>query len=346
MGFPLAITATGMVTGVGLSAPATCAAIRCALDNIQETHFRDSTGEWIMGCEVPLEQPWRGSAKLIKMAAAAIREVMQANPDIVPAETPLILCLAEHNRVGRIIEDDARLFLDLQRELGVEFSNQSLVVSAGHVSAAIAFKHASEMLDLPSNRRVLIAASDTMLAARTLAYYEGKERLLTANNTNGFIPGEAGAALLVESYGEKSGGVLCCEGLGLAIEVAHIDSEEPLRAEGLTSAIKNSLEQAQIAESTLDFKITDIAGDQYSFKESSLAFSRIDRTHRNEFDIWHPADCIGEVGAPIGLIMCSVVKAACEKGYSKGPAVLAHQGNDDGKRSAMIFLWHPETTNG
>ena len=70
-----------------------------------------------------------------------------------------------------------------------------------------------------------------------------------------------------------------------------------------------------------------------------MAFSRIDRTKRTEFDIWHPADCVGEVGAVLGVVMVAVLKSACEKTYSKGNHILAHLGNDDGKRSSMIFFW-------
>ncbi|MBF3328403.1 hypothetical protein HKW68_37030, partial [Pseudomonas aeruginosa] len=70
----LSIVASGMVSAVGLSAPASCAAIRCALDNFQETRFIDQGGEWLLAASVPLEQPWRGRAKLLKMAARAIDE--------------------------------------------------------------------------------------------------------------------------------------------------------------------------------------------------------------------------------------------------------------------------------
>src|SRR5450631_1881100 len=122
---PLAITGVGMVTGVGLNAPASCAAIRCAIDNFQETRFMDNGGEWIKGCEVPLEQPWRGKTKLIKMAAAAINECLANNKQIVPNATPLLLCLSEHERKGRVIDDDNQFFLDLQTELGVEFHEKS-----------------------------------------------------------------------------------------------------------------------------------------------------------------------------------------------------------------------------
>jgi len=107
----------------------------------------------------------------------------------------------------------------------------------------------------------------------------------------------------------------------------------------LTAAIRESLADAGHGESLLEFKIADIAGEQYHFKEASLAFGRLDRTKRQEFDIWHPADCIGEVGAVIGVVMIAVLKAACEKAYTKGHHILAHVGNDEGKRSAIIFAW-------
>lgn len=338
-GFPLAITGTGLVTGVGLDAPASCAAIRCAIDNFQETRFMDQGGEWIIGCEVPLEQPWRGKAKLIKMAAAAIRECLAGNLLIDPAETPLLLCLSERDRKGRVIDDDNQFFHDLLEELQLEFHEKSLVIAGGHVGVVLALRHARLLIQELKLKHVLIAATDSLLVAQSLAHYEEHERLLTSQNSNGFIPGEAGAALVVEPVYANQEPQLIFAGLGFGVEKAHIYSEEPLRADGLTDAIKESLSDAGCNESILDFKITDISGEHYYFKEASLAFSRIDRTKREEFDIWHPADCVGEVGAALGIVMLAVLKAACEKGYSKGHHVLAHLGNGDGKRSSMIFFW-------
>lgn len=298
----------------------------------------DNGGEWLMGCEVPLEQPWRGRTKLIKMAAAAINECL-ANNLIDPKATPLLLCLSEHERKGRVIDDDNQFFLDLQAELGMEFHEKSRVIARGHVAVAVALKHARQLLQELSFKHVLIAATDSLLVAQTLAHYEEHERLLTSQNSNGFIPGEAGAALVVEAVHAKREHQLICHGLGFGVEKAHVDSEEPLRADGLTAAIKESLGDAGCEMGDLDFRITDISGDQYYFKEASLALLRLLRKRKEEFDIWHPADCIGEVGVVMGPIMIAVLKAACEKDYSKGNHIVAHLGNDDGKRSSMIFMW-------
>ena len=86
----------------------------------------------------------------------------------------------------------------------------------------------------------------------------------------------------------------------------------------------------------MDFRITDISGEQYGFKEASLALSRLLRVRKEEFDIWHPADCIGEVGAAALPCMLGVALFAARKGYAPGPAILCHLGNDDGKRAALV----------
>ena len=337
-GFPLAITGAGMVTGVGLNAPASCAAIRCAIDNFQETRFMDEGGEWIMGSSVPLEEPWRGKKKLIKMAAIAANECLVNDPQIKSEATPLLLCLSEPVRKGRVIDDDNQFFLDLEKELEMQFHRSSRVISSGHVSVAVAIRHARKLIYEQHVEQVLIVATDSLLVGATLAHYEEHERLLTSNNANGFIAGEAGAAIMVERF--KTGkSQLVCVGLGFGMEKAHVYSEKPLRGDGLTCAIKESLSDAGQGESVLDFKITDISGEQYYFKEASLAFSRIDRTKRTEFDFWHPADCVGDVGSVLGVVMIAVLKFSNEKAYSKGNHILAHIGNDDGKRSSMIFFW-------
>ncbi|MDV7214162.1 hypothetical protein R4769_23905, partial [Azotobacter beijerinckii] len=74
----LCILGAGLVSAVGLDAPSSCAAIRCALDNFQETRFIDRGGEWLIAASVPLEQPWRGRDKLVRMAARAIGEALRS----------------------------------------------------------------------------------------------------------------------------------------------------------------------------------------------------------------------------------------------------------------------------
>jgi 3-oxoacyl-[acyl-carrier-protein] synthase-1 len=183
---------------------------------------------------------------------------------------------------------------------------------------------------------VLVAATDSLLSWPTLSHYEQQDRLLTARNSNGFMPGEAAGALLL---GQPSGqaGELLCTGIGFALESAHIDSEEPLRADGLSQAIKAALTDAGQPMHEMDFRITDNSGEHYYFKEAALALQRTLRTRKEEFDIWHPAECTGEIGAAAGATVIAAAHAACVRRYAKGPNLLLHWGTDSGRRAALCL---------
>jgi 3-oxoacyl-[acyl-carrier-protein] synthase I len=333
---PMAILKTGLVTSVGLSAPATCAALRAKLSNPSETRFIDSGGEWIMAHQVTLDQPWRGLSKLAKMAALAIEEALEGVAKSEWDRIPLLLCVAEADRPGRLGGLDDQLFENIRAELGVQFAPQSAIVAHGRVGVAVALAQARALLGKGPSERVLIAATDSFVSWPTLSHYEREGRLLTARNSNGFMPGEGAGALLV-GKSDGSASELLCSGIGFAREAAPLDSGEPLRAEGLSQAIKAALADAGCEMHHMDFRITDLSGEQYYFKEAALALSRTLRQRKEEFDIWHPAESTGEQGAVAGAAVIALADAACRKAYSKGPNILAHMANDSGQRAALAL---------
>lgn len=335
---PIAVLRTGLVTSVGLDAAASCAAFRAKLTNPTETRFIDSGGEWIMAHQVPLVQPWRGITKLAKMAAMAIDEALEGVPRNEWGRLPLILCVAETERPGRVAGLDNELFLRIQEELGIAFSSGSVILAQGRVGVAVAFAQARALMGSANVPRVLVAAADSLLPWPTLGHYDRQDRLLTGNNSNGFMPGEAAGALLV-GKSEGRAGELLCTGIGLSRETASIDSGEPLRAEGLMQAIKAALADAGCEMHHMDFRITDNAGEQYYFKEAALAYSRTQRVRKDEFDIWHPAECTGEIGAASGATIVATAKAACDKQYACGPNILVHLANDGGQRAALCLQY-------
>jgi len=90
----------------------------------------------------------------------------------------------------------------------------------------------------------------------------------------------------------------------------------------------------------LDYRMTDANGEQYGFKEAALAITRTLRKRKEEFDIRHPADCVGEVGAAIVPIALGVANTAAKKGYALGKSVLCHFGNDDEQRAVMFLRFY------
>jgi 3-oxoacyl-[acyl-carrier-protein] synthase-1 len=332
----VSIRRTGLVTSVGLTAPASCAAIRAKLTNPSETRFIDSNGKWITAHQVPLEAPLRGLRRLAQMAAMAIEEALQDVPMSEWNGLPLLLCVAEPERPGRADRLDDQLYQMIQAELGASFANGSGTFAQGHVGVAIALVQARSMLAAGKARQVVIAAVDSLLSWPTLNHYEQRDRLLTEKNSNGFMPGEAAGAVLVTPLSGESGELLCT-GIGFGHEAAHIDSEQPLRADGLSQAISAALADAGSKMHDMNVRITDISGEQYYFKEASLALSRTMRVTKKCFDLWHPAECTGDVGAASGITILAAAKAACDKRYIPGRNILVHMANDAGQRAAMTL---------
>ncbi len=122
----------------------------------------------------------------------------------------------------------------------------------------------------------------------------------------------------------------------MASESAHIDSEDPLRGDGLATAIRTALRDAGCEMSEMDFRIADLSGESYYFKEAALALARLLRSRKKEFDLWHPAECIGETGAVAGAAVLCVAHAAARKRYAAGPNMLVHLANDAGQRAGIV----------
>ena len=334
---PITLLAAGMVTGVGLNAPASCAAIRCGLTNFVETRFMDSAGEWVVGSYVPLEQPWRGKIRLLHMVVPAIRDCLYQIRETPIEKVPLFLCLAEKHRPGRLDGLADLLIERIQVALGVCFHESSTVIENGRVAGTQAIQEAWAAIYRLNLPFCIIAGVDSYLVAATLAEFEKQNRLLTANNSNGFIPGEAGAAILLGPDSSKTNRDLLISGLGFGEEKATIDSEEPLRADGLVQTVKEALSRANLNLADLDYRITSLNGEQYWFKEAALTETRILRQHKEEFDIWHAADCIGEVGAAVVPCSLAIALDAARKHYAPGKRVLCHFSNDDSARAALVL---------
>jgi 3-oxoacyl-[acyl-carrier-protein] synthase-1 len=333
---PLAILGAGLVSGVGLTAEESCAAIRCGINKFDETRFIGSDGNWLVGSEVELEEPWRGITKLAKMAARAIGECLATAAEQRADAIPVLVCVAEPERAGRFETLPRVLLGGIEEDLGSRLHPHSRVIEQGRVGGAVALLQARRMLAQGRYPRVIVAGVDSFLVGPTLEAYSQDDRLLNRMNSNGFIPGEAAGAVLLAVHQKDLPAHLLCRGLGFAREPAPLGTGQALRAEGLVQAIRAALDEAGLRLEDCDHRIADVSGEQYRFKEAALAITRLLREPKVFFSLWHPADCIGEVGAAVLPAMLAVLHAAARKNYLPGPIFVGHLGNDDDKRAAFV----------
>jgi 3-oxoacyl-[acyl-carrier-protein] synthase-1 len=319
-----------------MSAQSACAAIRARVSNPIETRFIDSNGSWITAHQTPMREALTGRSRLVEMAVLAIQNCLETLDQFDWRTCPVLLCLSESDRPGREVELDKELFKHLQLVLGVRFAQSSMVIARGRVGVLIAIDLASQLLQKGCSA-VLVVATDSLLTARTLSTYIAQQRLLTEDNSNGFIPGEGAGALLL---GKDSEVAVACIGLGFSQEDATILSENPLKGVGLATAIKIALKSAGLALHEMDFRSTDIAGEQYYFKEAAIALSRLLRGRKEKFDLWHHAECVGEIGAASAIVAIVSAAFGMIKGYAPGLRCLIHISDDSGARAAAVITGH------
>jgi 3-oxoacyl-[acyl-carrier-protein] synthase-1 len=335
----LAITASGMVTAVGFNAPASLAALRAGIRNVNETNLWDpESGTYLPAGKVPLPHWWVGVGKLAELAAPAIHECLTAAQPVRPSQIPVLLGVAPPDRPCRLPNLDAQILGELADRLSFQLHPASRVIPRDHVSIAVALREAGELIAGKQAPCVVIAAVDSLVQQDLKNYYLSRRRLLTPAHSNGFSLGEAGGAVLVSPVGAGPGTTLQVLGIGLAREDATIESDRPLRAVGLTMAIREALAQAGLTIQEVQYRITDMNGEHYKFKEMTLSMMRFERKPKPKlFDLWHPIEYLGDVGAAIGPIVLGVALHAGQKGYGIGPTTICTFGNDDGERAAIIL---------
>jgi 3-oxoacyl-[acyl-carrier-protein] synthase-1 len=289
-----------------------------------------------MGHQVQFDDMPRGLEKLARMAALSIKDALRDVPTPHWGRRPMLLCVAELERVGRSAELERTLFSLIQREVGVNFDEHSMVIAHGKVGVAVGLARARDLLQQGQCRDVLIVAADSLLSWPALRTYVAADRLLCEHQSDGLIPGEGAGALWVSAE-PGSMGAAVLEGVGFAMESPMGATDRPLRADGLTHAIKSALTDAGREMHDVDFRISDLSGEQYFFKEASLALSRTLRQLKQEFDLWHPAESMGDAGAALGVAVIALAMEAWRKGYAKGPVVMAQFGIESGQRAAVLL---------
>jgi 3-oxoacyl-[acyl-carrier-protein] synthase-1 len=332
-----------MVTAVGFNAPATCAALRARIRNVREANVWDpENGVYLAAGKVELPQWWVGVGKLADLVAPAILECLTAAQPVHPSEIPLLVGLSAADRPFRLDGVDARILGEIERRLGFRIHPASRIVPRDHVSVVVSLREAGEIIAHGQAPCVVVAAVDSLLQHDLKTYYLSRRRLLTPSNSNGFSLGEAGSALLVSAVGTHPAGELRVSGMGLSHEAATVESEQPMRAEGLTNAIRDALSEAGLTIHELQYRITDLNGEHYKFKEMTLAMMRFERKPKPKlFDLWHPIEYIGDVGAAIGPIVLGLALDASRKGYGNGPGILCTLSNDNGERAALVVNYVP-----
>jgi 3-oxoacyl-[acyl-carrier-protein] synthase-1 len=334
------MTGTGMVCSVGLSAASACAAMRAGISGFAELPYKDNQGEPIIGAlvpEVPLDL--RRNQRLIELLSRAITDCLKNEPAEPFDRIPLLVALAEPERPGSGARMAPTIIGQVEKNLNTPFHpTLSRTFPKGHISGFEALGYASRLFKTGAVSACLVCGVDSYLNASSLLWLDQHRRLKTAVNSDGVIPGEAAAAILIYREARRnSDSMTKLAGLGFATETAHVLAEEPLLGLGLAEAARTALNQAGFQMHEMDLRVSDVTGESYGFKEQALALGRLMRQRREELPIWHCADSIGDTGAAAGICELVVTKYAFTKKYAPGKQVLCYTSSVFGDRAAAVM---------
>jgi 3-oxoacyl-[acyl-carrier-protein] synthase-1 len=337
------IVSVGIECPVGLAAASATAAVRAGIARLAESHVFDKHGEpLVMGLVQdeylsPLADglagkglpPWR--SRLVRLATRPLQEALRPAGDF--AAIPLVLSVPE------AVDNDRTLIDLIAAQTGASLDPaRSLVIPQGRAAGLAALGHALQMLEMHEARMVLVGGVDSYLESTRLRILDDEGRLKTGPVSDGFIPGEGAAFLLVCAEGgcARAGSepVARILGLGCAHEAGHMYSSEPCRGDGLASALHHLF--GGCAAPPVRCVYGTFNGESFWAKEWGAAFMRSRAHFADPLRFEHPADCIGDAGAGLGSILLALAAMGLERGHVEGPC-LVFGSSDRGLRGAVLL---------
>lgn len=305
----------------------------------EELSYCDNQGEPIIGAAVPgLDPKLSRPQRLVEMLAMAVADCLSDKASMPTTDVALLLCLAEESRPGGGAPLANSISAEIQARLGRKFhSRHSCAITQGHTAGFEALRVSRQLLQSPEISACLVCGVDSYINASSLLWLDQKWRLKTSANQHGVIPGEGAAAVLLQGI-PAANSVVEVIGLGFGKEEAHVLSEEPLLGRGLTEAARSALADARLGFHEIDWRISDVTGEQYGFKELPLVEGRLVREVRKTSQpLWHCADSIGDSGAAAGIVQLIMADQALRKGYAPGDRAICFCSSVPGNRAAAIL---------
>lgn len=334
------IESVGMTSPVGMTAMTSCAAMRAAISSFEELPIDNPLPTQILGGFVPYAV-LHGFDRLVEILTPALVECIDGCDPALLSDCPLLLGISEGNRPDHDRRLDSDLIAAVSAKAGVAFHPEhSQVFSRGRTSVLVALRKARRLLAAGEATRCFIAGIDSMINDDCVGWHYQNRRLKLADNPDGLLPGEAAAVIqMVPASAPLSRPmrIVTISGVGYGKESATVLSGQPNQSDGLTTAIKSALDEAGMTLDQIDYRISDVNGEQYYFRETATALSRLLRVHKEGFPIWHCADSIGDTGAAVGGIALIMAFAAAQAGYAPGPMAICQTSSDSGERAAAVL---------
>lgn len=337
----LAITGVGAMTPVGHTAPETCAAIRAGISGFSDHPFFDTetpdpgwdveeplTAAMVSVCDPQVEGPNR----LVELGVAALRELLQTThlrrSDL--ESTALLLALPEADDVVSQWALPAMFASALCKRAGLPVPSVVSVDQSGHLGVFNLLRTADAILAARQCTRCALLAVDTFHDEGRLDLLDSKFRLRSDRSVDGYLPGEAAVALMLEQ--PRPGALATIETVAVADEPHPFSSELSSTGRGLHEVLAGLIDRHGVQAPWI---VCDLNGESYRACEWGLMLTRLAPRLDTMRRLDHPADCVGDTGAATGGILLAHVTRAFVRDYAPSSKALLFASNDGALRFAV-----------
>ncbi len=339
----LAITGVGVVSPVGLSGLVAMHSVRSGMSRLAMQRIPDRVREWIAGGAVPTWVTGVRQRRLLALAiqamnAALARAECDPNDPGTARHIAVLLGGPERGRPGYGLLSGDIALRQLIADTELASFGRLETVEAGACSAQAGLARAAELFATTSITRCVIGAADTQLQLRTIRWHEDQIRLKCSYATDGLMPAEAAAFVVVEPEdAARARGVPIVArilAVNTAMEAATVLSDLPNAATGMAGAVRGTLEDAGVRPAEVGMVWSDLNGESYRARE--WAFTEVRLGFTDSTELMHPADCHGDLGAATDANLLGLAALSHASGWSGGCPALIVSGSEGGWRGATL----------
>jgi hypothetical protein len=326
--------------------------LRAGLNQVEETPFIDAWGDRVTMAYVPwMPRNLTGVPRMVRLADSALAE----------AVGPIRSSLGSQ-RVGLSISLPARFATSADgRELDArgkdlamalaQSANRLIPVSRyaaiadGRAGGGLALEIARQFMESGEADVVIAGGVDSGYDWEVIEALERSDRLVTRDNVDGVVPGEAAAFLVLATPAacRQAGLFPVASAIGVAhgIEPVPIGSEEVCRAEGMTRALGHACSSLRAARRRSDFWFVDLTYELYDVREIQILIARFGDVLGANTLLQTPLRELGDVGAATVPLFCALAAEAWTAGFAPDDVGVFLAASERGTRAAAVLQRTP-----
>ncbi len=348
----IVITGVGMRTAVGNDAVQTCATVRTGISRFAEWPFA-SIGQVEEGVVVASLSPDLGDMPWIEKAPEMVEQPLHEalwqarlyDTQAYRAQTQnkskigAYLAMPSAGRVGVESRAEREFMIEAKVHCIAPASADMVeIIPMDQAAGLVAVARATQALSEGKIGVAVIGAIDSHLHSPWLEALHEAKRLKHGDVSVGLVPGEACAFLVLEKRAHAQGRgaqpLAALQTVAVDQEPNPIGPDHPIRAEGLTRAVQACLTSSSGAD--VHRVIVDHNGERWRALEWALVETRCLGELAKGWQLWHPSDCFGDVGAASALVSLGIATRAFARGYGGEGAILLACASWGGERAAAV----------